>query len=82
MAKISAAHAPDGPPPMTATRIGRSMAMLTAGLRACCAGAKPATREYAVEGRKANMMLCCRLLSCRCARCELLDEANMLYTSN
>merc|ERR1712127_1091267 len=58
LAKISAAQAPEGPPPMTATRIGLSSAMLTleTGLRICCTPARPpATRLKAVEGIRASM---------------------------
>jgi len=61
LAKISAAQAPEGPPPMTATRIGLSSAMLTfeAGLRICCTPARPpATRLKADEGMRASILLC------------------------
>jgi hypothetical protein len=59
LAKISAAQAPEGPPPMTATRIGLSSAMLTlaTGLRLCCRPARPpATKLKDDEGRRDSIV--------------------------
>merc|ERR1719440_1570986 len=55
LAKISAAHAPEGPPPMTATLIGRSSAMATLDRIWGC-GARPATRLKDDDGIRESMM--------------------------
>merc|ERR1719393_484450 len=67
LAKISAAQAPEGPPPMTATRIGLSSAMLTlaTGLRLCCRPARPpGTKLKDDEGRRDSMVRRCNWQDC------------------